>query len=353
MTQGGSEILGASVPIYARLVGEYRQEIVIGALCPGDRIDSITEIQRRHGVSRETAKRVLSTLARDGYIIQRPGKGSFVADLRPTKKIWGVVLPFYSVQYEDLLLRLRRHAALAGCELHHFYDDNDWQQEVRLVQMMLEERYQGVVVVPTLDESRTWDFYSSQSPQDTPVVLLDHTMSYHDFSFVIQSYDLGVVRALNYLIERSPGRIGFVQNSGWLGRNMVLELMHETFRMVLASKEREGTRVFLNSGWGVRTTELQEHGVTGLFCCDDVTAIQVIGRLKEQGLDIPRQMNVVSYGNTELARFFTPAITSVDPNNEEMADQLAGLLRARAAGGGRSHIPVQHVVQPQLVVRQT
>ena len=256
---------------------------------PGDRIDSITEIQRRHGVSRETAKRVLSTLADDGYIIQRPGKGSFVADLRPPKKIWGVILPFYSVQYEDLLLRLRRYAAAAGCELHHFYDDNDWQQEIRLVQTMLEERYQGVVVVPTLDESRTWDFYSSQSPQDTPVVLLDHTMSYQDFTFVVQSYDLGVVRAVNYLIECRPGNIAFVQNEGWSGRNMVLELMQETFRMVLAREQRGDAPVFLDSKPGVRALELQEQGVTGLFCCDDVTAIQVIGRLKEQGWTFPRK----------------------------------------------------------------
>ena len=70
-------------------------------------------------------------------------------------------------------------------------------------------------------------------------------------------------------------------------------------------------------------------------------------------MDIPEKMNVVSYGNTELARFFTPAITSVDPNNEEMASRLAELLAARAAGSGRSRVPVQHVVQPRLVVRQT
>lgn len=64
-------------------------------------------------------------------------------------------------------------------------------------------------------------------------------------------------------------------------------------------------------------------------------------------------MNAAGNGNTELGRFFTPAITSVDPNNEEMADRMAGLLRARVADGGRACIPVQYVVQPQLVVRQT
>ena len=41
MTERGSEILGASVPLYARLVGESRQEIPTGVLRPRDRVDSI------------------------------------------------------------------------------------------------------------------------------------------------------------------------------------------------------------------------------------------------------------------------------------------------------------------------
>lgn len=47
------------VPLYEQLVEQYRDAILSHVLHPGDRVDSITEIQRRHRVSRETAKRVL------------------------------------------------------------------------------------------------------------------------------------------------------------------------------------------------------------------------------------------------------------------------------------------------------
>ncbi len=339
------------IPVYQRLVSFYRDAILEHRLNPGDTVDSITQIQRKHLVSRETAKRVLNILEEQGYIVQRAGKGSFVADLRPKQKIWGIIVPFFSVQYEDLLLRLMRLASSTGRELRRYFDYNNWEEEIRLVAMMQRERYEAVVVIPTLDESRAWNFYSRLSPQDSHVVLFDHTMTYRDFNFVVQSYDLGVVRAMDYLLERKPGGVVFIDNEGWTGRNMVLELMKETYMMVLRRKRPEAEPLILERASMVSADELRRQGITGIFCCDDVSAVQAAGRLREQGVTIPEEMNLVSYGNTDLARFFTPALTSVDPHNEEMADRLIRLLVSLTEDNERQL--EQYVVQPDLVVRET
>lgn len=348
--------LRASIPIYEQLVAQYRDAIRDGVLPPGAQVDSITAIQRKFNVSRETAKRVLGILEDQGLVVQRAGKGTFVADFGPKLPIWGVVVPFFSVQYEDLLLRLNRLAASVGREVRHFYDHNDWEEEVRIVRTMQRERYEAVVVIPTLDESRTWSFYNSASPQDSPVVLFDHTMTYRNFHFVVQSYDLGVVRAMDYLLERGSGTVAFVQNEGWMGRNLVLELMAETYRMVLRRRRPECELVEFARASEVNAATIRAKGVTGILCCDDVSAIQVIGRLREQWIRVPEEINLVSYGNTDLARFFTPAITSVDPHNAEMVDKLGEVLRALAAQGARhpaGDSVFQYVVQPELVVRET
>ena len=335
----------AVMPIYERLVAQYTQDILAHRLMPGDRVDSIARIQRKFGVARETAKRVLNTLEHQGYIVQRRGKGSFVADLRPMQPVWGVVVPFFSVQYEELLGHLGRLAEPYGREVRRFYDYNNWEEEVRLVAMMQRERYEAIVVIPTLDESRTWSFYSKRSPLDPPVVLFDHTMTYRDFTFVVQSYDLGVVRALDYLFSQKPGGVAFVKNEGWTGRNMVVELMAETYLMALRGKRPAFDPAMVERASDIRAEHLRANGITGIFCCDDVSAIQVIGRLREQGVSIPGEMHLVSYGNTDLARFFTPAITSVDPHSEEMAARLVEVFSGRRSGG--------YVAQPHLVVRET
>lgn len=64
------------VPIYQRLFERYRDDILSYRLKPGQRVDSINEIQIKHSVSRETAKRVLTLLAKEGYIHQMRGRGT-------------------------------------------------------------------------------------------------------------------------------------------------------------------------------------------------------------------------------------------------------------------------------------
>ncbi len=66
-------------PLYQKLFILYGEAILTQEFAPGTRIDSITEIMKKHGVSRETAKLVLKKLSAEGLIIQKAGKGSFVA----------------------------------------------------------------------------------------------------------------------------------------------------------------------------------------------------------------------------------------------------------------------------------
>jgi DNA-binding GntR family transcriptional regulator len=117
------------VPIYKKLFDQYRDDIRSYRLQPGHRVHSITEMQGLHGVARETAKRVLNMLAEEGYIIQRRGKGSFVSDLRPKQKIWGLVFPFHSIQYENLIAEVSRQAETHGRHFSSFCDYNNYEEE--------------------------------------------------------------------------------------------------------------------------------------------------------------------------------------------------------------------------------
>ena len=339
-------------PIYQRLFERFREDILAYRLRPGDRIDSIAEMQQTYRVGRETAKRVLGMLSDGGYIVQRRGKGSFVTDQRPRQKVLGLVLPHYSMQYDELLLELTKGVQGRGRLLHHCCHYNDFEEEIRLVGKMLHDRFEAVAVIPTLDESQTWKrFYSKLAPIESSIVLLNHTMTSNDFRYVIQSYDLGVTRALQYMIEHKPGAMVFIENEMWPGRNMVLELMRGTYLEIMRTRRREDEPIVLPRAAAVDWAELRARGVTGIFCCDDLCGAQTIGRLKEQGARVPDDVHVVGYGNTELARFFTPAITSVDPHNSEMAATLCDLLFSETEDAAGAY--GQHVIQPDLVIRGT
>jgi len=339
------------IPLYRQLFDFYKQAILTQEYPPGSRIDSINRIIERYNVSRETAKLVLSKLAAEKLILQKAGKGSFVADLGPRKAVWGVIVPFFSAQIESLLTFLGIFAAKAGKKLEHFIDYNNWREEIRLVGTMIQQRYEALIVVPTFDETKTANFYKHLVSGGTVVTLLDHTMAGSYFTYVIQSYDLGVKRAVQYLTAQSKKNLAFIKNGIWVGRNMVQELMEETFKNFVEQETPDRVAVVVDHIPKITRNFLTENKITGIFCCDDADAICLIGRLREWNIRIPEDISVISYGNTDLAKYFTPKITSIDSHCEEMAARTADIIHQHLNGQDVRYS--QYVIQPDLIVRDT
>ena len=67
-------------PIYFRIQEALRGRISTGALGPGDRMPSETELARDYRTTRVTVRHALSRLAYEGLIVREAGRGTFVAD---------------------------------------------------------------------------------------------------------------------------------------------------------------------------------------------------------------------------------------------------------------------------------
>jgi GntR family histidine utilization transcriptional repressor len=72
MASAGTETL------HRRILTDIEERILSGAWRPGDRIPSEHALAARYGCSRMTVNKVLTQLARAGYISRRRGAGSFV-----------------------------------------------------------------------------------------------------------------------------------------------------------------------------------------------------------------------------------------------------------------------------------
>ncbi|WP_406345512.1 GntR family transcriptional regulator [Streptomyces sp. NBC_00648] len=74
---------------YAEIAAELRKQMQNGVLNPGDKIPSLTEIQRKYGVTVTTANRVFKQLKAEGLTYAKPGVGTVVA-ARPRTAATGV-----------------------------------------------------------------------------------------------------------------------------------------------------------------------------------------------------------------------------------------------------------------------
>lgn len=79
---------------------------------------------------------------------------------------------------------------------------------------------------------------------------------------------------------------------------------------------------------------------TAFFCSNDITAIGAMRALQETGLQIPKDVSVISIDDIDTAQYLTPMLTTVHIPVEEMGQMTAKILIDRIEGGHRLPIKV-------------
>ncbi len=72
----------SAVPLYVQLEDVLRARIAAGEWRPDQRVPSENELNKAYGLSRMTARGVLTKLVNDGVLYRVPGKGTFLAPLK-------------------------------------------------------------------------------------------------------------------------------------------------------------------------------------------------------------------------------------------------------------------------------
>lgn len=75
----------SGVPLYEQIVEQVLRAILAGELRPGEPLPSLRALAADLRVSLITTTRAYAELAAAGWIVSVPGKGAFVADVKPDK----------------------------------------------------------------------------------------------------------------------------------------------------------------------------------------------------------------------------------------------------------------------------
>ncbi|ROV66718.1 LacI family DNA-binding transcriptional regulator [Streptomyces globisporus] len=107
--------------------------------------------------------------------------------------------------------------------------------------------------------------------------------------------------------------------------------------------------LFSVEGGQVAAGALLDAGCTGIVCGSDLMALGVVRAARGRGLDVPRDVSVVGFDDSQLIAFTDPPLTTVRQPVQAMAAAAVGALLEEIGGS-----PVQrteYVFQPELVVR--
>jgi GntR family transcriptional regulator len=101
----------SGVSYYVQLIHQVRQALLFGLLKPGDRLPTVKEVVVQVAVNPNTVLRAYRDLEHDGFVISRPGLGTFVAAKAPA----AIARDSYRALRADLE-RLIRKARVQGLD---------------------------------------------------------------------------------------------------------------------------------------------------------------------------------------------------------------------------------------------
>ncbi|KQT02263.1 LacI family DNA-binding transcriptional regulator [Cellulomonas sp. Leaf395] len=86
-----------------------------------------------------------------------------------------------------------------------------------------------------------------------------------------------------------------------------------------------------------------------VFAITDQSAIGVIAGLRDLGLRVPQDVQVIGFDNLEIGEHVWPELTTIDPSNDWLVAQAVRLLERRMRG---DHGEAEHLVTPVSLVER-
>jgi DNA-binding LacI/PurR family transcriptional regulator len=95
----------------------------------------------------------------------------------------------------------------------------------------------------------------------------------------------------------------------------------------------------LSGDWTARsgyeaTAAVLEAGVTAVFAANDQMALGLLSGLREAGVDVPGRLSVVGFDDVPDAAYYSPPLTTVRQDFEELARRAVGALVGGSTGAG-------------------
>ncbi|MBO3697507.1 LacI family DNA-binding transcriptional regulator [Roseivirga sp. E12] len=208
--------------------------------------------------------------------------------------------------------------------------NEDYHNEIDQIRSLLSCKVEGVILSLS-SETKEYEHLEMLEAYDTPFVFFDRIAPGFDMPTVEANDFTGGFQAVEHLIKRGRKRIAHLGGPGLLG---ISKSRYEGYMEALKTYDYE-----INEDYVVFTKPENDHGEIiekmfadpkkgpdALFTFSDELAVEAILKLKSMGLNVPRDVSVVGFGNSNLCEIVEPHLTSVTHEPIEMGEAAADLL---------------------------
>ena len=229
--------------------------------------------------------------------------------------------------------------------------DGEPARELELAQRLVDQRVDGLVVLPIGPPSGSWASIARQVPT---VTIGDALPGVAAAGEVVFDNERGVRESLQHLSALGHRRVTVLSWAVETSPDREAERAVSASAAALGLDCRVVACAYSLNGSRPLALELLagEDRPTAVLCLSDSIAYGVYAACHELGLSIPRDIAVAGFGDHPISRLLAPPLTSTAWDVERVAELATGfLLQAIAADGPQATL--REVVAPVLVARRS
>ncbi len=348
---------------YMRLAASIRALLESGDLHRGDRLYSEHALCMKYHVSRQTVRQALKELEAEGLIERRRGSGTYIAqDMRPERRPT-MSIGIISSYLDDYIFPsqtkgVERVLSEHGYSMHLGITYGKTYNEAKHLRAMLEKDVDGVLVEPAKSALPHINaaYYQEFIHRGIPVLQVNAFIKDLALPCIAVDDTRGGYLACMHLIQMGHKRIGGVfkhddhqghlRYQGFMNALSEHDLLQNEEHVYWYSTEDREALFSLN----ISQLLARVSGCTAVFCYNDQVALTLIEQLRQSGRQVPHDVSVIGYDDSNLAAICVPALTSiVHPGQalgELAAQQLIKMIAEPAYAGGC-------LFEPRLVERES
>ncbi len=325
---------------------------------------TIREVAQKAGVSVATVSRALNgsdhvkTRTRDHVVrvareLRYVPNGSARSLTTSQTRTIGVLLPdLYGEFFSEVIRGIDHAARQSGYHLLVSSSHND-VSELEAALRAMSGRVDGLVLMsPDIDAASL----EANLPVRLPVVLMNCPLEDQRFSTIAADNYGGAYAMVLHLVGRGHERIAIL--CGAEGNHDAVERLRGYRDALRDAGTASDPRFELagdfteRSGYEATQRMLQrESRPTAVFAANDSMAIGALRALREAGVSVPADMAVAGFDDIPVARYMTPALSSVHVAINEMGRQAIESLLATVGDGSRT--PEIIMLPTRLVIRES
>jgi LacI family transcriptional regulator len=309
-------------------------------------------INRIPSVNPQLAKRVWNVVEELGYYPNTQAR----ALVSGRSRIFGLIIsditnPFFP----EIVQVFERIAVQHHYEIMLTSTGNDPMQMETAVRRMIERRVEGVAIMTFgMEEVLLEDL----KLRKVPLVFVDVGPPRPRVSNIRIDYLHGIRQAVQHLAALRHQDIAFISGplhlkSAQARKQAFLTSMSEIGLEVNPALVLEGTHT-IEGGIGAYGKLLNAaKPPTAVVCSNDVTAMGVMRKAYEEGIQIPADLSVIGFDDIRLSQFILPALTSVQMSQAELARLAFNALLEELQRATPSPTGTEYVLKTNLVLRES